>query len=412
MVNQFPADWEIIQNPANADITMNLQTNGNPSVYMSGGTGSLDPFFPLDPSVTFLPANVDGDNPGLRPSGGGDPLSIWLPTQDIRIPKLARFPSVGALFSIRTGVFPDIAGQTQPYLQQQGVPFRALNMSPSTLSSQATSGGSSYPDWAMLDLFTVPFLPQKPYINGNAATPLRRLTSGGSTIGRMNINNPPVPYPFSLGGVNTDPPRRNSLDALFFGLAPSKSYDASGKPVYSTIDAAAATALSQAVAAYQQTEGPFFMAGQIANVPAVADYLYKFGAQTTGPSRVASISRNDLVRDTVGAITTRSNVYSIWVVAQAVKKKVSNSDYGNYEKGDAIISTVRRRYLVERSLEAGSDGVPGNLAAPSFVNTPNTYTLTRPSGDLVTPTSPVYQPALAYPLPYRWRIISVENTQM
>ena len=157
------------------------------------------------------------------------------------------------------------------------------------------------------------------------------------------------------------------------------------------------------------------MAGQIANVPEVANYLYTFGAfgaKQTEPYRDASISRNDLVRDTIGAITTRSNVYSIWVVAQTAKKKSSNSDYGAYERGDSITSTIRRRYLVERYIEPGKDLVAGNTLAPYVANTPNAFSYgntasnVRWNGD---PVDPNFHPPLPYPLPYRWRVISVQT---
>lgn len=386
------------------------------SPYIKGGSGVLDPFFSPPSTTPTAVQNVDGDNPGFRPAGGGDPLSVWLPRLDNRIPKQARFPSVGALFSLRTGLFPDIAVDALPltrFQEKHGVPFRCLNFAPSTQSSQTTSGGTSYPDWALLDLFQVPFLPQKPYgtPSGLSATsqPYRRLTFGGATVGRININNPPVPYPFTLDpGVNTTPPQRRALQALFYGLKPSNSYDGAGSPIYRTLSATDASTLAGAVAAYQTSNGPFFMAGQIANVPEVANYLYKGNANF--PS--GSISRNDVVRDTIGAITTRSNVYSVWVVAQTIKKSPNNTNYGTFESGDKVTAEVRRHYLVERFLETGVDGVPGNAVNPVTANTPNTYTVAKPNGDDATATAPNCHPSLTYPLPYRWRVVAVENIQM
>lgn len=402
MVNQLPGDWELVMNPAPEDITLTI--GGNPNVYMTGGQSALDPYFELDSSITYLPANKNGDNPGFRPPTG-DPLSIWQPSQDPRLPRLARFPSVGALFSIRTGMFPDFIGDALPMAQQKGVPFRSINLSPSTQFSQKTAGGTSYPDWAMLDLFTVPFIPQKPAASGQPSA--RRLTAGGATIGRLNINNPLIPYPFSEGGPNNDPPKRNTLQALFFGLTPSTSYDSGGTPIYTTLGATESAALAQAVTDYQRDNGPFFMAGQIANVPAIASYLY------TGVAP-ESISRNDVVRDTVGAITTRSNVFSIWVVAQVVKKRRDNLNYGDFEAGDTITGEVRRHYLMERFLEVGRDSVPGNAVAPSVAATPNAYSFGRPAGELPTSTPPQaqYHPPFNYPLPYRWRIRALENSRL
>ena len=422
LVAHFPKDWELVPNPAATDITMPILSGGNTaSYYKKGGAASLDPFFP--PSATVLdgngnptpvlrPNNFDGRNTKYRASGGGDQLSVWLPNQDTRIPKLARFPSVGALFSIRTGLFPDKTVAALPYSQQHGVAFRGLNMAPANQSSQATEGGTSYPDWAMLDLFTVPFLPQKPYMEGDPAQPFRRLTYGGATIGRMNINNPEVQYPFAepVSGVVQNPPKRNALKALFQGLTPSNSY-LSDDPVYTTIDAAGSATLAQAISDYQKTYGPFFMAGQVANVPAVASYLYT-GIPYGFPA--SSVSRNDVVRDIVGAITTRSNVYSVWVVAQTIKKKPANTGYAAFERGDIVTSEVRRRYLVERFIETGKDGVPGNVAAPSVTDTPNAYAYANTATNILwdgDKANATYHPALSYPLPYRWRVVAVENFQ-
>lgn len=407
LVSQFPKDWELIKDPAPNDITMpNVTGNGASAYYKKGGVASLDPFFPPAGTVTKRPTDRDGDNIGFRATGGGDPLLMWLPNQDTRIPKQARFPSVGGLFALRTGLFPDKRVANLPYSEQHGVAFRGLNMSPSDQASQKTDGGTSYPDWAMLDLFTVPFLPQKPYMDGQAEQPYRKLTAGGATVGKININNPSIPYPFAEGSPNNDPPKRNSLQSLFFGLNPSSTYDVTGNPIYDSIDAAESRVLADAIAAYQKTSGPFFMAGQIANVPEVATFLYK------GVKNPSSISRNDLVRDTVGAITTRSNVFSIWVVAQTVTKNRANSNYGIFENRDAVTSTVRRRYLVERYIETGKDFVPGNVPSPFVTNTPNAYaygsTVSNPrwNGDTVNAD---YHPSLTYPLPYRWRILSVET---
>lgn len=405
LVNHFPADWELLVNPASSEVTLPIKTGaGAVSYYKKGGTASLDPFYPPDPTVTQRPTNFNGDNPGFRPSGGGDPLSIWLPTQDVRLPKQARFPSIGALFSVRTGIFPDPDVAALPYRQQHGVPFRVMNFAPSSQASQKTTGGGSYPDWAMLDLFTVPFLPQKPYMDGDPAQPYRRLTAGGATIGRININNPVTPYPFGEGGPNTVPPQRNSLQALFYGLRPSRGYT-NEVADYTPIDASESALLAQAVSDYQKLNGPFFMGGQIANVPRIASYLYQGG-------KPGATSRNDLVRDTIGALTTRSNVYSIWVVAQTIQKKPGNVNYGTYEPGDSVLATSRRRYLVERYLETGMDNLPGNGPVPRVAGLPNAYGLANTTnlvawwnGDAVSST---YHPAMNYPLPYRWRTVEAK----
>jgi hypothetical protein len=71
-------------------------------------------------------------------------------------------------------------------------------------------------------------------------------------------------------------------------------------------------------------------------------------------------TRNDLVRQIIGNLTTQSNTYSIWVMGQSVIKTKGNTDWGNFEPNDQITATVRYHFVVERYLDAGVDGVYGN----------------------------------------------------
>ena len=71
-------------------------------------------------------------------------------------------------------------------------------------------------------------------------------------------------------------------------------------------------------------------------------------------------TRNDLVRQVVGALTTQGNVFSVWTVGQAVKKKPANAQYGEFEAGDNVLAEVRLRFIVERYLDPGADNVYGN----------------------------------------------------
>jgi|GEM_PF-1351831 len=383
LVNKFPGDWIV----DSAEPTLLLPvTNNNPaSIYSKGGLG-VNPDFPS--SVTRFPSDLDGDNPEYRPEGGGDPLSLWLPRQDVRYPKQSRFPSVGALNYIRTGMIPDDLSVSLEL--QKGVPFRSLN-----LSSETSSKGS-YPDWAILDLFTVPFVPQLPYFVGSPATPKRRLTYGGATEGKLNINNPLIPYPFShaVAGVAQVPPERTApLEALFLNIRTSTRYDNGGEPIYETIDRDKARELREEVQDYLAANGPFRLPGELAEVSAINDYTYKGVAANAR-------SRNDLMREVVGATTTQSNVFSIWIVAQSIRKNPRNTNPAVYEPGDAILGETRRRYIIERHIDYGRDGVPGNSQNPG------------PDGIVGTEDDPIdaaYHPALSYPLPYHWRIVAIEN---
>ncbi|MEZ0295899.1 MAG: hypothetical protein ACAI35_05530 [Candidatus Methylacidiphilales bacterium] len=402
LINKFPGDWESITNPGGSDVTLIASNSaGDPYArhYAKDGSASLDPDFPATYANVTNPENFDCENPGLKPkaTNGGDPLSVWLPNQDLRIPKLARFPSIGALNSIRTGMIPD--DMTGEYSKLKGTPWRSICFDSAGSAGQRTKKGT-YPDWAMLDLFYVPFLPQDPEVLDNktvastAPRRLRTLTSGGSTEGRININNPRVPYPFaeSFAGVAQTPPERLSpLKALFKNVQTCRSYDAGGNPVYTAVDH---EALANAVQSYLEDNGPFMLTGELANVPEVADHTYR----GVNPN---AWSRNDLVRKVVGATTTQSNTFSIWVVAQTIKKAPQNTNYGTYESGDQITGEVRRRYMVERLIEPGKDGVPGNAKSLGVDKVLAT------ADDVINAD---YHPKFdAYPLPYRWRILSMED---
>ena len=421
LVNKFPKDWQpfTFDNPNDPQITLIDPNGGNSNARCYGkGGGQENPDFPRsnNPGVASLSdptpqghdlgANFNGDNPAFRPGGGGDPLSVWLPRQDIRYSKLSRFPSIGALNFIRTGVIPD--DTTVNISQQHGTPWRSISFDKTNGPGQATVKGGSYPDWAMLDLFTVPVVQQAPYlvdINGTplgTVPPIRKLTSGGSTEGRLNINNPAVPYPFSetYTGVTQTPPQRTlPLQALFYGLAPSNSYNSNDDPIYTLVDQAA---LAAGVQNYLAANGPFMIAGQLANVPEIANYTY------TGVAANAR-SRNDLMKNVIGATTTQSNTFSIWVVTQTFKKSPKNTDYSKFEPGDVVTGEVRKRYIVERLIEPGKDGVPGNASArPSYAGA-NPDGVVGTADDIVDAD---YHPMMTYPLPYRWRIISTEDVNL
>ena len=81
------------------------------------------------------------------------------------------------------------------------------------------------------------------------------------------------------------------------------------------------------------------MPAEICNVPEIADLR-----ATNNPTR------NDLVRQVVGALTTQGNVFSVWTVGQAVNKKPANTQYDEFEPGDNVLAEVRLRFIIERYL--------------------------------------------------------------
>jgi hypothetical protein len=413
LVNKFPGDWDV--SSYSGSITSYSGTVSATSAstikeaaltsyfavnYMRNmpTSGFPDPdFTSMDSTVTNSgQMNADGDNPDYRGANGGDPLSVWAPPQTIAIPKQARFPSVGALNFIRTGIIPDgvTTGQSA-----HGTPWRTISFASASSNGQATTNGN-YPDWAMLDLFTVPYLPQPAATYPDTAPPLRILTCGGATEGKLNINNPLVPYPFSLtfSGVTQNPPQRTApLNALFYGIKACTSYDSSNEPIYTTVSY---SALTTAVQNYLAQNGPFMIPGQVANVPSIDAYTYQAGKGSTCTASPYVYSRNDVVRQIIGELTTQSNTYCIWVVAQTIKKAPGNTQYDRYESGDTITGEVRRRYLVERYINTGKDGVPGNAPNPGLAGYMGT------NADSIDAN---YHPSITYPIPYSWRTLAVED---
>lgn len=421
LVNKFPGDWIREVDPANLSMVLNSVGNTDTWRYRRTGSVGLDPGFEV-PVGTTTPAvqgaylrTFNGDNPEFRPVGGGDPLSLWLPRVDIRYPKGSRFPSVGALNYIRTGMIPDDLGA--PLSQQRGTPWRSINFSAATSLSQ-TVHGVNYPDWVMLDLFTVPFLPQRPYassdfqsapsgygmprpagLTSTASLP-RKLTAEGASAGKINLNNPRIPHPFNQYATQWTPPERTApLEALFYGIKTAggpagNAFTSAGDPIYQSVDHAA---LRGAVQQYLENDANrFLLPGQLADLPAVNAHTYSGVAANVQ-------SRNDLVRQVVGATTTQSNVFSIWVVSQSIHKISRNTgtaaDCGSYQPGDIITGEVRRHYVVERLIEVGRDGVPGNARAVGADGILGT-------ADDVLDSD--YHPIMPQTLPYRWRILSME----
>jgi len=363
MVNSMPGDWIVSVNPPASEITMVLPTDVGSSY-------------------------TDGENTAARIAAKADPQAHWWPEQRTDRPRSTRFPSIGFLQHIRTGLMPDKATEALPYHEQHGTPYRLLNFAPSTDGSQKTDGGTSYPDWAMLDLFTVPAAYQP--LGSPVPEPFVH-TWGGATSGRVNVNSAIHPF----GALASDPltplVRDRPLEAVFEGIRPVTGYDTDGTPAPVDVDAAD---LARAIREYQETLGrPLMTPGEIANVPEVAASLY-------GGVETAARSRNDLVREAVGNLTTRSNTFTIWAVGEVIRKSRGNTGHGAFENGDQVIGRSRLRVLVERHLDYGADGVPGNAANPG------------PDGIVGTtddPVDPVNHPAMTYPLPHRYRVIHIQE---
>jgi hypothetical protein len=348
MVNKFPGDWIVTRST-----TMPAHTLGLPA-------NSASPDFKTNANMAT----------------SRDLASFWGPMSPFEygVNSMLNLPSVGSLQYIRTKMMPDDSGPNA----NRGVPFRCLSFA--GVSDPTQSG---IPDWAMLDLMTVPqAIYDKP---GNlilsGATNVINLTYGGATTGKINPNGSAL-FPWVTNSTTYIRPQ--PLTAVFTGLR----YNLNGSTNFTPLAAADASTLASAVAAYIGNNGPLSMAGQICDIPAVNAY----GASVNP-------TRNDLVSQSVGVLETRSCVFSVWVAAQAVVKKQANTDYGNFEVGDIVQGEKRYRYTVERYLDLGVDGVPGNANSPGPDNVVGT--LDDPADDAYNPPNPKY----------KYRIINAQEIQ-
>jgi hypothetical protein len=363
LVNKFPGDW--VTNSSSSTIGLLPVNAGNEgwSYYYNGQNAEA--------SSTVHHAYTDPD-------------SFWMPTLDPGIPRSARFPNIGYLQYLRTGVIPD--DETVSISLQHGTPFRCLNLNSSTDASQkltvAGTAQTAYPDWAMLDLFTIPstLMPfGGPYgyysaagtwtsgalFAGNPTNMYDYGTWGGSTPGKINPNGSVI----YTTNVNTPVPgfyRTLPLQAVLHGLTNNATISSGQSaataiataPTFTGGAAVIDASLAANIATYIGQNGPLCEPAEICNIPVVsANVAVGYDSTHNNPTR------NDLVRQIVGNLTTQSNTFSIWVEGQSVSKSKGNVNYGQYEAGDQITATERYHFVVERSLDLGADGLVGNSAA-------------------------------------------------
>jgi hypothetical protein len=291
-----------------------------------------------------------------------------------------RSSSVGLLSRIRTGVIPD--NLTANLSEQKGTPFRTLNFAPSTDSSQqitvheTLSNGTnstrttSYPDWAMLDLFTVPGVAN--IGQTNVGERFTNFTSGGATAGRINPNSAIEPFATVT--------RNGTLAGAFRSLSVNPTtFLTSNASLNGTIDwntggNISETALADAVDDYvKNTLGrPLIMAAEIANVPEIANYTTSLSVTLSNSTSVTVRPRNDVLAQSVGHFNTQSNTFSVWAISQSITKARSNTAYDRVEPGDKTPAESRMRFIVERYLELGTDGFAGNKDAPGLDGQPGT----------------------------------------
>ena len=325
LVNKFPGDW--VSRASHA-----IQA---PPGNRKNSTEAFTRYNQSD-TVWFNATNFDVDSYWLPQMDAGVTRFADLPTRT-RIPRSARMPNIGYLQYVRTGIIPDNEGVA--YQLQKGKPFQLLSYAPS-------QNQTSYPDWALLDLLYIPstLIPYGSRYNPSTATPMNNNAStnlaffgtfGGATAGRINPNGAVI-YTTNAASPHPDVSRRLPLQAVFSGVT------ANGTNV-------PAADVVTAVENYLRANGPLRIPAEICNIPYIKDLR---------PTRYPT--RNDFVRQIVGALTTQDNVFSVWTVGQAIRKKPGNTQYADFQAGDNILAEVRLHFIVERYLDPGADGVYGN----------------------------------------------------
>jgi hypothetical protein len=211
---------------------------------------------------------------------------------------------------------------------QAGAPWRTLDFS-------ETSGANNPPDWLLLDLIgaTYPMASDQWKIDATLPDAFSTPSYMNSTAGQVNLNSRIYPQ--------TDffkpPARTQPLTAVFKNLRSD----------------AEVTTLVDNIGTYQSDTEVFEYVGELAKVPGYAG------------SGATQWEKESLLRNMAGCLTTKSNTFGVWGVAQVVKKSPKNAQHDAFERGDTVRAEKRFYALVERYVWAGRDGVPGNAHADS-----------------------------------------------
>ncbi len=217
-------------------------------------------------------------------------------------------PSAGMFSLVPTGM-------------QRGIPGSNFKLQPNPNPT------TQLPDWLLLDLFASTVSPPV------GSTAWADIVKMNATAGKINMN--ATIYP-NLG--NFSPPSRLlPLQALFTNTPASAS-------VLQNI----ASHITTSVSPYAGGGKFYNYPGEICEIKGVAD---------TGST---DFDKEALVRNLIGAITTKSNTFSVWGVAQTIKKIPANHQYGQFETGDLITGEKRFQAIVERYVWPGADGIAGN----------------------------------------------------
>lgn len=203
----------------------------------------------------------------------------------------------------------------------------------STLKLQPSGSMSELPDWLLLDLFAPTV-----YASNYPA-----LSTMNSTAGRVNIN--AAIYP--TGGQFTPPERWQPLQAVFQHMSPASTVSSGANTASTVVD----NIVNHRLAAGGNdfgAPGKYDYLGEVCEIAGVAD---------TGAT---DWDKEQIIRYVAPNLTTQSNVFSVYGVAQTLRKLPSHTNYGSFEGGDVITGEKRFVAVVERYVWPGIDSTAGN----------------------------------------------------
>lgn len=217
-----------------------------------------------------------------------------------------RFPSPGYLSMIHTGM-------------RGHQPWRTLKL---------TRTDDNPPDWLLLEAFAPAFC-VPPGLGASRTLPdhWMALSHMNSTAGKVNLNN--KVYPESEWFK--PPARSKALKGVFRHLREDDDVDR----------------LIRDIEAHQSSSRVFEYVGELSEV----------GSYAAGET---DWERESLLRNCASLLTTQSNTFGVWGVAQSVKKAPGGEKYAELEANDAVLAEKRFYALVERYVWPGRDGIPGN----------------------------------------------------
>jgi len=218
-----------------------------------------------------------------------------------------RFPSVGYLSMLHTGI---------------------RNRNPwSTLSLETK--GSGFQDWVLMDLLgaTFPLKRGEGIASRSLPDHWMGLSYMNATAGKVNLNNKIYPD----NAYFKAPKRTKPLKAVFRYLRDDHEIDS----------------LVENILDWQDGGKSFEYVGQLSEVSG-----YAKGDSTW--------EKEMLLRNMANCLTTQSNTFGVWGVAQTVKKSRDSILHDKFEVTDFVTGEKRFYALVERYIWPGRDGVPGN----------------------------------------------------